>query len=98
MIDKSNRARAKNSKKTLKRLLSYFKGYRLKVAIVIFAAIFSAFANVFGTYYLSIVIDTAVAFDNYVDLINTLWHNSITLIKGVILNDINTKCIFAIWR
>ena len=69
MIDKSNRARAKNSKKTLKRLLSYFKGYRLKVAIVIFAAIFSAFANVFGTYYLSIVIDTAVAFDNYVDLI-----------------------------
>ena len=42
--------RADNFSKTMLRLLSYFKGYRLVLVLVIFLVIFSSFANIYGTY------------------------------------------------
>lgn len=68
MRNNFNRVRAKNSLKTFKRLMTYFKGYRLKFTLVIFFAIFSSFANVFGTYCIRLVVDSVIANNDYVEL------------------------------
>lgn len=47
----------KNTKKTAKRLFSYFKEYKLRLLIVIICVIVSSGADVYGTYLLKPVID-----------------------------------------
>lgn len=50
----------KDTKKTAKRLFSYFNGYKLKLAIVVVAVIISSLTSVLGTFLLKPVIDNYI--------------------------------------
>lgn len=49
--------RPKNTKKTLDRLLSYIKKYRIQMIIVLFTIVISSLANIIGTYMLKPILN-----------------------------------------
>lgn len=50
----------KSSFKTLHRLIKYFGKKKFLLILVVFLVIYTSFANIFGTYYLGQIMDTAI--------------------------------------
>ena len=53
-------SRPKNMKKTLLRILSYMREYRLQLVVVLLAVMISSGANVAGTYFLKPLINNYI--------------------------------------
>ena len=65
-------AKPKNPLKTLMRLIKYFGKKKYLLIVVFLLVVYTSFAQIFGSYMLGVIIDTAIKHENYSLLINDI--------------------------
>lgn len=69
----NKRGMPKNFFKTFARLIKYFGKKKYLLILVIILVIYTSFANIYGTYLLGVIINTAIKGENYQELLTSVF-------------------------